>query len=90
MAGAWNNEIVFPAPYLAGKVQPFLPLQFVADVAAAEAAVAGMAWQDVVAQPMTQAGGLHFVVHASAVFVYMAAAGVVRAQGAARIPPPVN
>jgi hypothetical protein len=82
----WNNRLNLSAAYLAGKVQPFLPPQFQAAAVAAEAEVAGMTWQEVVSQPTIgdQAGRLHFVVHGSAAFVCMAAAGEVR--GVAVIP----
>ena len=51
MADVWDNTIALPTAYLAVKAQPFLPLQFQADAAAAEAGVAGMTWRDVVSQP---------------------------------------
>lgn len=84
MAGARQHEVACPSLYLAGKLQPGWPQHFLLDVIAAEEEVASMAWDEVVAQPLIHnpAGPLHCVAHGTAVFLYRAAAGVVRAHSA--------
>jgi len=82
MAALWNHEVRVPNVYYAAKAAPGWPVQYTLDLTAAEAAVSSMAWNEVVAQaafPFAAAEPLHCVVRGSAMFVYSAAGGVVRA-----------
>lgn len=83
MAGIWSKTLICPRLYLDGKAQPWVEPNFLADLNAAEYAVASMAWDAILAQPTYgEVGFLRFIDHGSARFVFMAQDGSVVAHSA--------